>query len=106
VAVKIEPAAALEVSKAMSLYEFLILGIYLFLLTACAMLVQTDAYPRVAAEKLRILLPSPEQDAVEEQEEEEGEVEAGEEEGEEEFTMTENPMFVHREEVTPVEKED
>jgi hypothetical protein len=90
----------------MSLYEFLILGIYLFLLFAFAVLVQTDAYPRVAAEKLRILLPSTGQDHVEEEEEEEEGEKEEEEEEEEEFTMTENPMFVHREEANPIEKED
>jgi len=92
----------------MSLYEFLILGIYLFLLTALMVLVQSDAYPRVAAEKLRILIPFKDQEHVVEHEEQHEDVEE-EEEGEkeeEEFTMTENPMFVHREEANPIEKED
>ncbi len=103
-AVKIERGAALEVCKAMSLYEFLILGIYLFFLTWFIVLIQTDRYPQAAAEKLRILLPFREFEHEQEQQEEEHEESEGEEE--EEFTMSENPMFAHREEVNPTEKED
>jgi hypothetical protein len=89
----------------MSLYEFLILGIYLFLLTGLIVLLQTDRYPQAAAEKLRILLPFREFEREQEQQEEDHDESEGEEE-EEEFTMSENPMFVHREEVNPIEKED
>lgn len=88
----------------MSLYEFLLLGIYLSLLIAFVVLLQTDRYPQAAAEKLRILLPFKEYEYKHEHEETDADADA--EESEEEFTMSENPMFVHHEEVNPIEKED
>jgi hypothetical protein len=87
----------------MSLYEFLILGIYLLFLTAFVVFIQKEDYQQAAAEKLRILLPIKEKEIVEETSEQEDELE---DESEEEFTMTENPMFNHREESNPIEKED
>lgn len=94
----------------MSLYEFLLLGIYLSLLIAFVVLLQTDRYPQAAAEKLRILLPFKEYEYKHEHKHEEADADADEseeaEESEEEFTMSENPMFVHHEEVNPIEKED
>ena len=88
----------------MSLYEFLILGIYLLFLTAFVVFIQKEDYQQAAAEKLRILLPMKEKEIIEENSEEEHVSE--EDESEEEFTMTENPMFNHREESNPIEKED
>lgn len=85
----------------LSLSEFLILGIYISHIAMLLLFVQYIEDRRYALRKMVV-----EEEKQEEVEEEESSEEELSETSDEEFTMTENPMFNHHEEVTQTSKED